>query len=581
MSLSPPHRIRFGIFEVDMRSGEVLRRGHRIELQEQPFQALVMLLERPGEPVSREELSRRLWPRNTFVDFERGLNKAINKLRSALKDSAEKPRYIETLPQRGYRFIAPIEPLVQVGNHFRLQNSTEIESLAVLPLQNLSGDPGQEYFSDGMTEELISAVAQIAPLRVISRTSVMAYKGSGKSVAEIARDLNVDAVVEGSVVRSNQKVRVIAQLILAREDRHLWAGRYERDLRDILHLRAEVAESIAAQIHKVVDPVYRHAARPREVHPEAYEACLKGNYFRDKMTPAELIKSTEFFDRAIRLDPTYARAFGDLARSYFYLGLFGVGPPSENFSRARLNATKALELDEATASAHIALAAVHVFYDWDWESAEREAWRAVELCPGEPVSHAHFADYLSLRGRHDEAIATYRRVIELDPISRVHRGHFGLIFYRARRYAESIEQCQAALDIDPDYVNAHWFTALSLEQTEGATQAIAKLERAVALSPAPHFRALLGRAYGLAGEPGKASGILEELQALTKHMYVSPFDLAVVYCGLGDQDATFNLLEQAYEQRVFRIIELMMPMFDDLRPDPRWQSLVRRARRQV
>jgi TolB-like protein len=242
MSQPKPQRIRFGPFEVDTRSGELLRQGYRINLQDQPFQALLMLLERPGEVVTRDEFSRKLWPENTFVDFERGLNKAINKLRAALRDNPDRPRYIETLPQRGYRFVARVEHLVQASDGFRPQHPVEIDSLVVLPLANLSGDPTQEYFSDGLTEELTCAISKIVSLRVISRTSAMSFKDTKKSLTEIAQALSVDAVIEGSVSRSGEKVRVIAQLILARDDKHLWSGRYERDLGDVLNLQAEVAQ---------------------------------------------------------------------------------------------------------------------------------------------------------------------------------------------------------------------------------------------------------------------------------------------------------------------------------------------------
>ena len=577
MSESSPRMFRFGFFEVDTRSGELRRQGSKINLQEQPFQVLVLLLERPGEVVTRDELSKRLWPQNTFVDFERGLNKAINKLRAALRDHAEKPCFIETLPLRGYRFIAPVENLAKVRDRSRPQNAPQIDSLAVLPLHNLSGDSTQEYFSDGLTEELICAVARIASLRVISRTSVMPYKGSRKSLPAIAKELCVDAVVEGSVTRSDQKVRITVQLILATEDRHLWSGRYERDLCDILQLQAEVAQSIATQIHKLIDPEHAYPERARQVHPQAYEACLKGNFFRDKMTPDDLEKSIEFFNRAIDLDPAYAGAYGELSRTYFYVGLFGIGHPGEMFPKARANAAKALELDETVASAHIALAAVHIFYDWDWAAAEAESKRAVELSPGESVTHAHFADYLSIMGRHSEAIAAYSRVLDLDPISRVYIGHFGLILYRARRYDESIAQCQKALEIDPQYANGLWFLALSLEQKGDLPGAIAKLEKAVNLSQGPHYRALLGRAYALAGEKCKALEILDELKALSQRRYVSPFDIAVVHVGLDDLTSAFQCFEEAYQQRVFRIIELTMPMYDSLRSDPRWQNLVRRV----
>jgi TolB-like protein/Flp pilus assembly protein TadD len=576
MSESSPQGFRFGFFEVDSRSGELRRKGSKVNLQEQPFQVLVLLLGRPGQLVTRNELSKKLWPENTFVDSERGLNKAINKLRAALRDDAEKPCFIETLPQRGYRFIAPVENLAQVRGRFRLQNAPRIDSLAVLPLDNLSGDSTQEYFSDGLTEELICALARIASLRVISRTSVMPYKGSQKSLPVIAKELSVDAIVEGSVARSDQKIRITVQLIHATEDRHLWSGRYERDLRDILQLEAEVAHSIAFQIHKVVEPEHAYPERARQVHPEAYEACLKGNFFRDKMTPVDLEKSVGFFTRAIELDLGYARAYGDLSRTYFYLGLFGVGPPGEMFPKAKTNAGKALELDETIASAHIALAAVHIFHDWDWAAAEAEAKRAVELSPGESVTHAHFADYLSLRGRHSEAVAAYRRVLDLDPISRVYIGHFGLILYRARRYDESISQCQKALEIDPQYANGLWFLALSLEQKGDLPGAIATLEKAVSLSQGPHYQALLGRAYALAGEKCKALRILDELKAASQRGYVSPFDIGVVHVGLGERTFAFQYFEEAYQQRVFRIIELTMPMYDSLRPDPRWKNLVRR-----
>ncbi|HTE88492.1 MAG TPA: winged helix-turn-helix domain-containing protein [Terriglobales bacterium] len=572
--------ICFGVFEVDTRSGELRRQGSKVKLQEQPFQVLVSLLERPGEVVTREELTKRLWPENTFVDFERGLNKAINRLRDALRDNAEKPRFIETLPHRGYRFIAPVERAgadpSSVTSSRSPQPTPRINSIAVLPLDNHSGDPAQEYFSDGMTEELISAVSKISALRVISRTSVMRYKGTRKSLPAIARELRVDAVVEGSVARSDQKVRISAQLIHGPNDTHLWSGRYERELRDILQLQAEIAEDIATHIHKLVDPELGSSAPARKVDPQAYEACLKGIFYRDKLTPVELAKSITFFTQAIDLDPGYARAYASLSQSYFYLGLFGMGPSSELFPKAKANAIRALELDESVAAAHNALAAIHILYDWDWAGAEAECMRAMQLSPNEPVTHAHLGDYMSIQARHEEAIAELKLALELAPISSLYRGFFGLILYRARRYDESMTQCQKALEIDPHYVNALWFMALSLEQKGQLAESIARLEKAVSLAAAPHFEALLGRAHALAGDRKKAQNILEELITLSKRQYVSPFDIAVVYAGLGDWDSTFQWLEEAYQQRVFRIIELTLPMFDNLRSDVRWQDLVRR-----
>lgn len=569
--------IRFGQFEVDIRSGELLRQGVKVNIQEQPLQALVALLEHPGEVVTREELRKRLWPQDTFVDFERGLNKAINKLRVALRDDAVTPRYVETLPQRGYRFIAAVDGVPQ-GREGVLppQRVLGIDSLAVLPLDNLSGDPAQEYFSDGMTEELICAIAKIGSLRVISRTSVMPYKGVRKSLPAIAKELGVDAIIEGSVARSELRVRIVAQLILASDDRHLWSGRYERDLRDILQLQAEIAQSIASQIHKLIDPVHVFPELARQVNPQAYEARLMGNFFRDKMTPMELEKSIGFYTQAIDCDPAYAQAYGDLSEAYFYFGVLGMGQPSEVFPKAKVNAVKALELDETVASAHNALAAIHILYEWDWAAAEAESRRAVELNPGVSVTHAHFADYMSIRGRHNEAIAEIRRALELDPLSAEYNRFVALILYRARRYDDSIAQCKKSLDLYPGDVNTLWFLALSLEQKGRLPEAIAKLEEAVSLSATPTYQALLARAYALAGERAKATGILEELKASSQSRYISPFDIAVVYSGLGDLDATFHWLEETYRQRVFRIIELTLPIFDFLRSDRRWQDLVRR-----
>jgi TolB-like protein len=485
MGSSTPH-IRFERFEVNARSGELFRQGAKVKLQNQLFQVLLALLERPGEVVTREELKRKLWPENTFVDFDQGLNKAINGLRAALRDRAKKPRFIETLPQRGYRFIAPLEKtaidsggVMRTPDGVRPAHAPRIDSLVVLPLENISGDPAEEYFSDGMTEELICAVARIGSLRVISRTSAMMYKGARKPLPEIAKELRVDAVVEGTVARAGEKVRITAQLIYAPEDRHLWSGRYERDMRDILLLQGEIAQGIAGEIHKLLDPEHASPARSRRVHPQAYEARLKGAFFRDKMTPRDLEKSIGFFTQAIDLDSADAQTYGELSQAYFYMGLFGVAQPGEMFSKAKAHALTALRLDETIAAAHNALAVIHVLGDWDWDRAEAESRRAVELSPGHSVTHAQLADYLSIRARHDEAIQEFSRVLELDPISRMYLGHFGLILYRARRYDESIAQCRKALDVDPNYANALWFMALSLEQKGELSESVAKLEQAV------------------------------------------------------------------------------------------------------
>lgn len=575
--------VRFGVFEVDTGSGELRRKGAKIKLQTQPFQVLALLLGHPGEVVSREALTKELWPENNFIDSEHGLNKAVNKLRDALRDKAERPQFIETIPQRGYRFIAEISvsnidraSRAKAGASLSSQLPLRIDSLAVLPLDNHSGDPAQDYFSDGMTEELISAISRISSLRVISRTSVMTYKGAHKPLPAIAAELNVDAVVEGSVARSGDRVRITAQLIHAPEDRHLWAGRYERELRDVIQLQAEIAQDIAHQVRKLLDPGKLPPTAPARVNPRAYEAVLMGNYFRDKLTPTELAKGAELYAKAIAIDPRNAQAYANLSQCLFFMGLFGMGPSSDLFQKARANALKALQLDDTIGAAQNALAAIHVLHDWDWSSAEEICRRGVELRPSDAAARLHLSDYMSIQGRHNEAIAEFEKALQFDPISRVYIGYFGLLYYRARRYDESIAQCRKALEIDPFYCNAMWFMALSLEQKGLLVDSTTQLEKAVSVAHAPVFNALLCRMYALSGQKAKALTILDRLKAQSREYYVSPFDFAVAHIGLGDLDRGFQLLEEAYRQRVFRIIELIMPMFDPLRSDARWQSLVQR-----
>jgi tetratricopeptide (TPR) repeat protein len=365
-------------------------------------------------------------------------------------------------------------------------------------------------------------------------------------------------------------------LIYVPEDKHLWSGRYERELSDILQLQAEIAQEIASQIQKVVDPKLLFSGWPIQINPQAYELALRANYLYEKFTPMDLARSADLYRQAIAIDPDYAQAHANLSQSYFYQGLFGLGPCTDLFPKAKASALKALDLDENVAAAQNALAAIHVLYDWDWANAESVCRRGVELRPGDAAARQHLADYMSIQSRHDEAIAESRKALESNPISRVSLGHLGLLLYRARRYDESIAQCQKTLDIDPHYCNAMWFMALAQEQKGLLSLSIANLERSVSLCGGPLFLALLSRAYALFGERAKALEILERVKTLSHQRYVSPFDFAVIQIGLGDLTSAFEHLEEAYRQRVFRLIELTMPMFDNLRPDPRWKNLVQR-----
>ncbi len=460
-----------------------------------------------------------------------------------------------------------------------------INSLAVLPLENLSGDPQQDYFADGMTEALITDLAQIRSLRVISRTSVMQYKGSRKPLPEVARALHVDAVVEGSVLRSGERVRITAQLIQARTDRHLWAKTYERDLRDVLALQSEVASAIAQEVKVKLTPQEQvRMASSRPVDREAYEAYLKGSYFWNKRTPEGLTKATEFFQQAIEKDPGYALAYAGLAESYFALSFYGDVAPKQYFPRVKEAATKALEIDDTLAEAHASLASTLTFYDWDWPSAEREFRRALELNPSYAMGHRAYASYLSAMGRHREAIAEAKRAQELDPLSLDVNTMAGRCFYHARQYDQAIEQYRRALEIDPNFTIAHQFSGKAYAQKGMYREALAELQEAGAVykeAGAGYTEPLsvIGLVYAVSGRPGQAQHVLEELKAIRKQKYVPPWSIVRVYAGLGQKDQAFAWLEKGFQERDNRLIWLKVdPMFDNLRCDPRFADLLRRLR---
>ena len=622
---TPP--FRFGVFEVDRASGELRKHGVRIKLPEQPLQALMLLLARPGELVTREELRNCLWPPGVLVDFDRGLNKAINRLRDALGDDADTPRFVETLPQRGYRFIAPVESgiaasepptstdqalavvdrtdspisvlpgagiprrrtLLLIGGGIVaatvgalglrrvLTPSLGIESLAVLPLANLSGDPAQEYFSDGMTDELIGEIAQIASLRVISRTSVMRYKNSGKGLPEIARELNVDAIVEGTVSQSGGKVRITAQLIRAADDRHLWAGRYERDVTNVLAMQDEVARAIVGQIRTKVEPLVRAgAARNRPVNPEAYTAYLQGDFFLHKGAVG-VDKSIEFFARAIKLDSLHADSHAGLAQALIYAGIFGLRSCSETHPEARLAALTALELDPSNAAAHNALADVKKAYDWDLAAAQVEYRQALRLNPSHLLSRLWYAECLSLMRRFDESIAESRRAVVLDPVSAHSHNVLAMLLWRAGRNDEAILSARHALELDAARSNALWWQGLAYATKRDFARSIECLTAARSFNNSPMTQGFLGHVYALAGERAKAAGILRDLAAASKRRYVNPIDFAVVYSGLNDAGKTFEWLEKGYRDRSATLQQLGTPLFAGLRSDSRYDNLLKRV----
>ena len=627
--------LRFGVFELDLRAGELRKHGLRIRLQEQPFLVLATLLEHPGEVVTREELQKKLWPADTFVDFDHGLNKTINKIREALGDSAESPRFVETVARRGYRFLAEVkaadtapvhslEPATQphpgaegpehaglagkLATHkpvpaplawkisvsvvllvmgslvtWKLYSprhpSHSIRSLAVLPLESLSNDSSQDYFADGMTDELISDLGQISALHVISRTSVMAYKRARKPLPQIARELNVDAVVEGTVLRSGDQVRITAQLIEGSSDRHLWSQSYEGQLRDTLALQNQVARAIADEIRVNLNSQERAALKNVQVvNPEAYESYLKGRYFWNKRTADGLKVALAYFNQAIEEDPKYAQAYSGLADTYALLGdwQYAVMTPKEALPKAKAAATRALELDSALGEAHNSLAFCLDGFDWNFAAAGKEFRRAIELNPGYATAHHWYAWHLSLLGQYDEAIAEMKKAESLDPLSLVINADLAELFVLAHSYDESIRQSRKTIEMDPNFGLAHNHLAQAYLQKHMNDEAVAELQKAVQLSgDSPTCVANLARAYVASGNRSEAERLLNDLKKRSNHSYSHASEIAVIYAALGDKNQAMSWVEKGYEER-FNPGVLLRPGFDPLRSEPRFQELVRR-----
>jgi len=518
--------------------------------------------------VSREELRRRIWPANTFVDFDHGLNNAIKRLREALGDTAERPEHIETLPRKGYRCIATVSV-----------SPLKIESLAVLPLENLSGDPEQEYFAEGLTEALITTLAKVGELRVVSRTSVMLYKGVRKSLREIAAELGVDAVVEGTVLRVGRRVRITAQLIDAAREAHLWAESYERDLRNVLALQSEVAQAIAREVQVKLTPQEQaHLRQIHQVDPEAYEAYLKGRYYWNRRSSEGLSKAAENFQLAITKDPSYAGAYSGLADCLVLRGSWGIAAPDEGCGRAKQVALRALEIDSGLSEGHASLAFATMWYDYDFLTAEREFERCIELNPRYITGRQWFGFYLALMGRYEEAYTELKRATRLDPHSSVGYFCMGFLHWTARRYDQAIEAYAKAIELEPSNALAHAFQGLAYLCKSLYDPAVAALQKGMQRFQGA-FDAALGETYAKAGMRVAAQQILQQLQDRSKQHYVGPYGMAVLSLALGKNNEALSGLEAGYRGRDPRMVLLKVdPRLDQLRSAPRFQDLLRRMK---
>jgi len=617
--------LHFDIFELDLRAGELRKSGVKLRLQGQPLQVLAILLQRAGNLVTREELRSQLWPADTFVDFDHSLHNAIARLREVLGDSADAPRYIETLPRRGYRFIAPVREvqgpqisaessnktseLVAVATrptppaswllallgcavalaswvawqHFHVQVSvTPIRSLAVLPLQNLSGDAAQEYFADGMTEELITELSRIHALKVISHTSVTEYKGTKKHLPQIARELGVDGILEGSIVREGDQVRVTVQLLDGPNDRHIWSEDYQREVRGILTLQREMAQAIAHQIRIQLTPQQQaRVSSGRVVNPEAYEAYLKGRSFitSDFLTPQQLRTAQGYFEKSIQKDPGFALGYVGLADCYVYLALFDQISPERGYRPAEEALHKALELDDSIGEAHATLALLKWRHDWDWTAAEREFDNAIALAPNFGCAHLNRSYYLSWKGRRTEAMAELAKSRELDPGYSFDNTE-SAAYYQSRDYQGLVEASRRAVASNPNEWPVYYFLGVGYEGSGKRAQAIPEYQKALEMSDGdPDPTAALAHAYAVTGRRAEAEKILHELERRSKSVYVSPYIIATIYAGLGDKDRAFGFLEKAYQERCWDIAWFLKAdlRIDNLRSDPRFQALLQRV----
>jgi TolB-like protein/DNA-binding winged helix-turn-helix (wHTH) protein/Tfp pilus assembly protein PilF len=611
MSEQKSHSYEFGPFRLDPLKRRLLRGGEALRLTPKAFDLLLVLVEESGRTVEKDELLERVWA-GTIVE-ENNLNQNITALRKLLGDSRQESQYIATIPGLGYRFVAEVRkeeftqsrkdakevrtrpsrvfryaililvPLVLAAIAYawytREKPRPAISSLMVLPLENLSGDPAEEYFADGMTDALIGDLAQLGTLNVISRTSSMHYKGTKKSLPQIAGEINVDAVVEGTVQRSGDRVVVRAQLIHAATDRHLWVQTYTRDVRDVLDLQSEIAQAVAREVRIQLTPgeQARFTAR-RPVQPKAYDNYLQGRYlYWNKRTEENLNKAIELFQNAIKEDANYAPAYVGLADCYNALSVVQISalPPIEGRRRAEEAATKALELDSGLAEAYTALGYIN-HYNWNWSAAEQHFKRALELNPSYANAHNFYASYLMSRGRIDESIAASNRARELDPFSLAINVQRGFLLENARRYGEAIEQLRAVTAMDPNHYQAYWSLGHTYAANGQFAEAVAAAEKAVQLSErAPGALGILGLAYGLAGRKAEALKIVNELLELNKTRYVTPAALVNVYLGLDDKEQAFVWLEKAFQERSNYVAYLkVFPIVDPIRSDRRFADLV-------
>jgi TolB-like protein/DNA-binding winged helix-turn-helix (wHTH) protein/Tfp pilus assembly protein PilF len=624
--------------ELDLSRYELRRGRSMLRLEKIPMELLILLVEKREQLVSREDIIDRLWGREVFLDTEQGINTAIRKIRLALRDDPEEPRYLQTVVGKGYRFIGqiavignakstepskPFETLAEIAVPastplpsgrlwlrtapvvvallaiagllafgfdlfgFRqrfLTRNLEIRSIAVLPLENLSGDPAQEYLADGLTDELITHLAKLGSLKVISRTSVMQYKSARKSLPEIAHALGVDSIVEGSVVRSGSRVRVTVQLIRAANDQHLWAEDYDRELGDVIDLQREIAGIIARQVTLRLNPEEQaYFARRASHDPQLNEAYLRGLFFWDKRTEPDFRRAIENFNLAIARDPTFAPAYAGVANSYNMLWYFGSMKADDAVPQARSAVEKALMLDPSSAEAHVALSYLKLHYDWDWVGAETESRRAIELSPGYSLAHQWYGYYLRSVGRFDEALVENERARELDPLSELKTVLVAAGYARKHDDAVASSFLHRAMELNPFDSEPHYSLAELMEREGHASEATSEWRTALQLDGNQPLVNLFDKALRdsgfLAAKYAVSQSRLERMATRAKTSYVSPLRFVELYLQLGDRENALRYLDAAFAEHSSFLVQIAHDArYEGLSADPRFRAMLRRMK---
>jgi TolB-like protein/Tfp pilus assembly protein PilF len=565
-----PKSVRFGPYDVDLRSGELQENGKKIYLQKKSFEVLTALLEHPGEIVTREELQLKLWPDDVFVDFEDNLNTAVNRLRLALGDSAEKPQFIETLRGRGYRLKVGVSQ-----TNFEVKPNTP-PSVAVLPLANIGLQPDQEYFCDGLAENITNTLSHLQGLRVVARTSAYVFKGRTEDVREIGRKLNVNAILEGSVQHSGDRLRITIQLINVADGIHLWSDRYDRKIGDIFAIEDEISQAVACKLKtQLLQDDETRLLRRQTRNLAAYDLYLKGRYTFAGRSPDSAINAVQYFERALKEDPNYPLAHVGLAECYCQIGFMGYLAPRKVFPKALTAIGRALDIDPTLAEAYALLGFANWAYNWDWERAETCFLHAEELAPSCGIAKQWHSLLLSALGRFDEAIEQIDHAKHLDPLSLLIQTVSGLVLYLGRKYDIAIERYKAVLTKDPSIQIVYFHLGRAYSAMGNFEEAIVQLEKVPTRFPTA--RGTLGAVYEKAGRRDKTLEILQELKRASKRQYVGPLAFAMLYAALGDMNAALRLYDKAFKARDGFVPFLNVdPHIDALRSNPRFKAMLRR-----